>query len=153
VAVENSLKLYLLRRESGRLVDETEFVAERINAIEALLSPRLRLDRPRDGAFELIPYTPEVLLKVINGKVNMVRIWLRIPRVAVGTRIEASENALAATEVMPPRGDAAARFTEHRRVIGSPIINAGNRYNHAEQSSRGHVQRVTGFGSRHKKAL
>jgi len=38
-------------------------------------------------------------LKVINGKVNMIRIWLRIPGVAVGTRIEAGENTFAATEV------------------------------------------------------
>ena len=77
-------------------------------------------------------YTSEVLLKVINGKVNMVRIWLCIPRVTVGARIEASENALAATEIMPSRGDAAAGLIEHRRVVGSPLINAGNRHNHAE---------------------
>ena len=124
--------LYLLRRESSRLVNETEFVAERIAAIEALLSPGLSLDGPRDGPFGLTLYTPEVLLKIINGEVNMVRIWLRIPRVAVGTRIEASENALAATEVMPPRGDAAAWLIQHRSVVGGPLINAGNRHNHAE---------------------
>jgi len=71
-------------------------------------------------------------LKVINGKVNMIRIWLRIPGVAVGTRIEAGENTFAATEVMPPRGDAAARLIEYRSVVGSRLINAGNRHNHAE---------------------
>jgi hypothetical protein len=33
---------------------------------------------------------------------------------------------------MPPRRDAAAGLTEHRRIVGSPLINAGNRHNHAE---------------------
>ena len=133
-------KLYLLRRESSRLVNETELVAERIAAVEALLSPRLRLDGSRDGAFELTLDTSEALFEVINGEVNMLRTWLRIPRVAVGTRIEASKNALPAAEVMPPRGDAAARLIEHRRVVDSRLINVGNRHNHAKQSSRGHVQ-------------
>ena len=89
----------------------------------------------------MILYTPEVLLNIINCKVDMVRIRLRIPGVAVGTRIEAGENALTATEVMPPWGDAAARFVEHRRVVRGCLIDAGNGHNHAEYSSRGHVQK------------
>jgi hypothetical protein len=71
----------------------------------------------------------------------MVRIWLCIPGVAVGTRIEASQYARPATEVMPPRGDAAAWLIENRRVVGSRLIDTGNGHNYAEQSSRGHVQK------------
>jgi hypothetical protein len=77
-------------------------------------------------------YTSEVLLKVINGKVTWFGFGFASQGSTVGARIEASENALAATEVMPPRGDAAAGLIEHRRVVGSPLINAGNRHNHAE---------------------
>jgi hypothetical protein len=77
----------------------------------------------------------EVLLKVVNGKIKMVRIWLRVPRITVGTRIEASENALATTEVVPARRDSSARVVEHGGIIGGGLINVGNRHNNAKESS------------------
>ena len=77
----------------------------------------------------------EELLKVVNGKIDMVRIWFRVPRITVSTRIEASENALAATEVVPARRDSSARVIEHDGVIGASFINVGNGHNHTKESS------------------
>ena len=59
--------LDLLPCESSRGIDEAELVPKRIAAIEASLSPGLRLDRPRDGSFCLMAHSLEVLLKILDG--------------------------------------------------------------------------------------
>lgn len=77
----------------------------------------------------------EVLLKIVDREVDVVRIRVRVPRITVRTRIETSENALTTTEVMPPGRDASPRGVQDRNVIGSSLIDVGNWHNNAEKLS------------------
>jgi hypothetical protein len=75
----------------------------------------------------------EVLLKIIDGEVEMVRIWPCIPRITIGTRIETSENTLATTKVVPSRRDPSSWFAEHCGVVGRRLIDVGDGYNNAKE--------------------
>lgn len=125
----------LFPSETGGSIDEAELVAKWIAAIEAPLSPGLCLNGPRDGTIHLKTSPAEVFLKVVDGEVDMVRIWFRVPGITIGMRIEAGENALATAEVMSARGDSPAWVVKHCSVVARRLINIGNRHNHAEESS------------------
>jgi hypothetical protein len=127
--------LDLFARETCSCIDETQLIAKWIGAVEAFFSPRLCLYRPRDGAFRLITHPPEVFLKIVYRKIDMLRIRLRIPRITISTRIETGEDALTTTKVVPPGRDASPRCIQDGGVVGSRLIDVCNRQNNAEEFS------------------
>ena len=147
------LCLDLLSRKNRCAIDEAESIPKRIAAIKTSLSPRLRLDWSRDGSLRLMTYSFEVLLKIIDGEVDMIRIWSCVPRITVGTGIETSENTLTTSKVVPSRRDPSPWVAKHSGIVGSRLINVGDRYNHAKQSSRRHFANVLDLGRYRKTAL
>jgi hypothetical protein len=75
---------------------------------------------------------PEVSLDVVHCEVDVVRIRLGVPGVAVGSRIEACEDDAAAPEVMPAGRDPHPRLFQHGGVINCGFFNTRHRKNHAE---------------------
>jgi len=65
----------------------------------------------------------------------MVRIWPCVPRITIGTRIETSENTLSTTKVVPSGRDPSPWFAENSGVVGRCLIDVGDRYNNAKESS------------------
>jgi hypothetical protein len=149
----NASGLDLLPCKDSRGIDEAELVPKRIAAIEASLSPGLRLDRARDGSLCLMAHSLEVLLKIIDGEVDMVLIWSCVPSITIGTRIETSENTLATTKVVPSRGNPLPWFAEHSGVVSRRLIDVGDRYNNAKESSRRHIAKVLDLRSPCKTVL
>ena len=90
---------------------------------------------------------------IFNGEIDLVWIWFRVPRITVSTGIETSDNALATTEVMPPRRDSSPRVVEDGGVVGSRLIDVRNRHNNAEESNRGHIATLAGLRDHRKRAL
>jgi hypothetical protein len=114
------------------LFNEAKFVAKGVLTVKAAFTPRLRLDWPKDWAVWLSTYSPEVLLEILHCKIQMIRIWRRIPCIAVSSRIKASKDDAAATEVMPSRRDPASRLVEQGRVKDGSFLNTGDGDNHAK---------------------
>ena len=85
----------------------------------------------------------EVLLQIVNSEVDMFRIWSCVPRISIGTRIETSEDTLAATKVVPSGRDPSPWVAKHGAVIGSGLVNVGDWYNHAKESSGCHISKRT----------
>lgn len=90
----------------------------------------------------MMAHSLEVLLKIIDGKVDIVWIWPCVPRITIRTRIETRENTLATTKVVPSRRDPSPWFAEHSSIVGRRLIDVGDRYNNAKESGRRHIAKV-----------
>ena len=90
------------------------------------------LDISMDDTASVRPNAPEIRFEVRNSKVEVVRIWLRIPRVAVRSRIEARENHAAATEVVAARRNPAARITKNVAMERGSGLDVRNRNDHSK---------------------
>jgi hypothetical protein len=80
-----------------------------------------------------------VALKIVYSEVQMIRIGLGVPGIAVGAWIKARQNGSATIEVMPPGRDSHSWLLQYSRIIHCCIINAGDGNDYAEQAGRRHM--------------
>jgi hypothetical protein len=129
----------LSTREQGPLVNEAEFIAKRVNAVKTSFPPWLCFNRPENGAVRLFAHADLIGLKIVNCEVDMVRIGLCVPGVAVRAWIKTREDGSATIEVMPSGRDPHSRLLQDSRVEHCCLIDAGYWNDHAEQSGRRHI--------------
>lgn len=102
----------------------------------------------------MLAHAGEAGLKIVYCEVQVVRIGRGVPGVAVGARIEASEDGSATIEVMPPGRDPHSWLLQDSRIIRGCIIDTGDGDDHAEQSGRCHMgTSVRRLGPFYKQAL
>src|SRR5208282_3364264 len=121
------------------LLDETKFVTKRVRAIKTTLSPRLRLDGPKDRPAGYSANASEVLFEIVHCEIQVVRIWLGVPRITVSPRIEARKYNAPAAEIMPPRRDPPSWLIKDSSVEDGSVLDAGYWNNNAIYVSRRHI--------------
>jgi hypothetical protein len=118
-------------REFRMLLDETKFVTKGVRAVKTTFSPRLRFNRPKDGASGRSAHSPEVFLEIVHCEVQVVRVGFSVPRITISPRIEAGKDDGATTEIMTSGRDAASWLAKDSRVKDGGVLDAGYRNDNA----------------------
>jgi hypothetical protein len=133
---------YQAARKHCMFADKTEFVAKWVRAVKTALTPGLCFNRPEDGTVRSFAHALIVLIEIVHREVDMVWIRSRVPRIAVGPRIEACQDGTATAEVMAPGRDSNSWLPQHRSVKDCGVLDTRDGEDHAEQADGCHISRV-----------
>jgi hypothetical protein len=116
--------------------DEAELVSKRVFAVEASLAPGLSFDGAHNDRSR-VARASEGTFQIGHGEIHVVRIWGRVPGIAIRTRIKAREYDVAAPEVVTSgRNSRPARSKQRPIELRSPP-DVADRKDHSKQSNHG----------------